>query len=258
MGPAAAVALGFVAGVLSGAFGIGGGVLLVPALSLAFGLGGLEAVGTSLPVMIPTALAGAYSYLRAGQIRVSDGLRMGLAGAVTAPLGALGADRVGGTFVLVALALVVLYIAVDVAIQVWRPPARRHLEAAEPTSEGIPLGLTLGIGATAGAVAGFLGVGGGFLMVPLLSRYARVPVKRAIGTSLTAIAILAVPGPLSHVALGNADLLLAVVLALGMVPGALVGARITLGARDRVVQTAFAILLWLIGIVLLLRQAGIA
>lgn len=241
---------------LSGGFGVGGGVILVPLLTLVYGLDGLVAVGTALPVMIPTAAAGALTYLRADRIRLSDGVKMGLAGAVTAPLGALGAEELGGSAVLVALSVVVLYVAVDVGLRAWRSSAPA-LGGADPPSGRVPTGLALGIGALAGAVAGLLGLGGGFLIVPLLVRYAHVPIKRAIGTSLSAIAILAIPGAISHVALGNSDLLVAAALALGMVPGAVTGARITLGARERAVQISFAVMLSLVGATLLLRELGV-
>jgi len=74
----ATLALGLVVGVLSGLFGIGGGVIMVPALILLFGVSDLTARGTSLMVMIPTSFAGTVSNLRRGRVRLSDGLLTGL------------------------------------------------------------------------------------------------------------------------------------------------------------------------------------
>jgi uncharacterized membrane protein YfcA len=99
-----------------------------------------------------------------------------------------------------------------------------------------------------GLYSGFLGLGGGFVLVPLLTGRAGFPIKRAIGTSLTAIAILAVPGIITHAYLGHIDWVLALWLTLGAVPGALVGARIAKGSSDRRIRIGFAALLVATGV----------
>jgi hypothetical protein len=115
--------------------------------------------------------------------------------------------------------------------------------------------LTL-IGALAGFYSGFLGLGGGFVIVPGLTRYLGMPVKRAIGTSLVTVAVLAIPGTITHSLLGHVDWPLALMLPLGVVPGAVIGARLTERASDRVVRLAFAILLAVVGIWLAVSEIG--
>ena len=82
----ALVALGIVMGLASGLFGIGGGIIVVPALMALFGMGDLAAKGTSLLAMVPAAISGSLPNLRAGLVRLSDGLIMG----TTAVLASLG------------------------------------------------------------------------------------------------------------------------------------------------------------------------
>lgn len=255
-------AIGFVSGVLSGMFGIGGGIVTTPAIRLLLDVPALVAVGTPLAAILPSAITGSVQYAKSGLSDVRSGITMGLAGSAAAVLGAWLTRLVGGSFVLLATAALILYTAVDVVLQAIRPP-RIELQAAEESDAVNPpppgtLGLTrrpatsglIVLGAVTGLYSGFLGLGGGFILVPMLSRWLGFPVKAAIGTSLVTISILAVPGIIMHAALGNIDWLIALGLTLGVIPGALVGAHITLGATDRTVRFAFAALLVTVGMLL--------
>jgi uncharacterized membrane protein YfcA len=118
-------------------------------------------------------------------------------------------------------------------------------------------GAIVALGAATGLYSGFLGLGGGFILVPMLTRLFGMPIKRAIGTSLAAIAILAIPGSITHYVLGHIDLVLALGLALGVVPGVLVGARLTAAAKERTLTVAFAGLLVFAGVSLALNELGV-
>lgn len=282
-GALAAIAVGFGSGVLSGLFGIGGGLVTTPAIRLLLGYGALVAVGTPLPVILPGALTGAYSYLRRGLADVRAGLIMGCVGAITSLLGALLSSRVGGPAVLVVTAVVILGAAADMALQ-QRDSSRRARAAgaaegaiaeapggdvrvsgeAESDETLAPasgparghgtLSRFLLIGLVAGVYSGFLGLGGGFVIVPGLTRLCGFPVKRAIGTSLVAVAALAIPGTVAHGLLGHIDWTLALMLAIGVVPGAAVGARLTEVASDRVIRLSFAGLLTVVAIWLAISE----
>ena len=255
------LAIGFVSGVLSGMFGIGGGIITTPALRMLVGVPALVAVGTPLPVIIPSAITGALSYARQGLADVRAGVTIGLSGSAFAVAGALSAKRVGGRAVLVATAALIIYMAVDMALQAAKTP-RSSGNGGSSTDGSVPpaptaaLGSLVLVGAMTGVYSGFLGVGGGFVLVPLLTRWFRYPVKRAIATSLVAVALLAIPGSITHYLLGNVDLVLAALLAVGVVPGAFVGARITLGASDRSVRIGFAVLLACTGLILGASEIG--
>jgi uncharacterized membrane protein YfcA len=85
-------------------------------------------------------------------------------------------------------------------------------------------------------------------MVPALTLWIGMPLKRALGTSLAIIAVLVVPGTAVHALLGNVDWAIFLALTLGVVPGARLGARIALGARERTLRLAVGTFLLLVGI----------
>jgi uncharacterized protein len=255
------VAIGFVSGVLSGLFGIGGGVITTPAIRLLLDAPAIVAVATPLPVIVPGAVTGSVSYARAKVSDVRSGLTLGLAGAPFAIAGAFIADRVKGEFVLLATAVLVLWMAADMALQALRKPrAHGGIDGeADPAlappcpEDGEPRPRTLalvGIGGLAGLYSGFLGLGGGFVLVPMMTRFLRFPMKRAIGTSLTAVAILAIPGTITHAFLGNIDWTMALLLIVGVVPGALLGARLSLGSSEKSLRIGFATLLAITAVLL--------
>ena len=104
-----------------------------------------------------------------------------------------------------------------------------------------PRGTTAGwrysvLGGFTGLVSGLLGVGGGIVFVPLVTTMLGMPLKRALGTSLVLIAIIAIPGTIVHAALGHIDWGIAFALALGVIPGARIGASIALGTRERTLR----------------------
>ena len=256
----ATIVVGLASGVLSGAFGIGGGLLTTPAITLLLGYPALIAVGTPLPVIVPGALTGAISYYRRDLADVRAGLVMALAGTVGSVAGAFVTRFVGGTAVLLVTAVVIAGASIDMLLQ-HRATAGRAVPGeaesdeslaaiAVPAPAPVPARALafVAIGAVAGLYSGFLGLGGGFVVVPALTRWCGMPVKRAIGTSLVTVAALAIPGTLTHWYLGHVDWTLAVLLAIGVVPGAVIGARLTGRASDRSVRLAFAILLAVVGV----------
>jgi uncharacterized membrane protein YfcA len=108
----AVILLGVAAGVVAGLFGVGGGIIFVPTLTLILGLSQLEAEATSLLAIIPVALLGSWRQTRSGDVRWRDATIMGLVSVATAVAGALIADvapervlRVGFAILLVATAV---------------------------------------------------------------------------------------------------------------------------------------------------------
>jgi uncharacterized membrane protein YfcA len=264
------IGVGLVAGVLSGMFGIGGGLVTTPAIRLLLGFPALIAVGTPLPVILPTAVAGAVSYARRGLADVRAGVVIGLAGAPVAVVGAWLSGVIGGRWIMVLTAASMLYVAADMAVRARSTfgtalPGRADPEpvvaevadapAPDPAPPvRAPLAPLIAIGVAAGLYSGLLGLGGGFVVVPALARWLGFPLKRAIGTSLVTVALLSVPGSVAHLALGHVDLSLAAWLVLGTVPGALIGARLTAAARERHVAFAFATALAVTGVVLAVSE----
>jgi len=250
-----AVAIGFAAGYLSGQFGIGGGIVTTPAIRLVLGYPELIAVGTPLPVIIPTAVVGAIAYVRRGLAEVRLGLSIGIVGAGFSVLGAWASDLVGGRIVLLVTAALICWMAVDMILLARQVPAQ-EAEGEAPGGQQHAWWKVGVLGIVTGLYSGFLGVGGGFVVVPALIRYFGLSAKRAIGTSLIVVSILAVPGTIAHYLLGHVDVALAVALMVGVVPGALLGARVTARAREESVRVGFAVLLLVVAAILAASELG--
>jgi uncharacterized membrane protein YfcA len=103
---------------------------------------------------------------------------------------------------------------------------------APPAAPSITPAPLVGIGVVAGGMSGLLGVGGGVVMVPAFAEIAKLPIKTAIASSLLCVAAFAVPGTITHWALGNIDWRFAIPLAIGVVPGARLGAAVAIKAND--------------------------
>jgi uncharacterized membrane protein YfcA len=241
------VLAGFAAGVLAGMFGVGGGIVSTPAISAIYGVAPVVAVATPLPVIFPTAIVGAETYRRSGQIDLRAAAWISIFGAFAAAAGAALTGIVNGHLLLIVTAVLLAWQAVEVArgATVREAAARR-----EATVWGYA-----GIGLVAGLASGLLGIGGGIVIVPMLAGWLGMPLKRALGTSLAAIVAIVVPGAAVHAALGHIDWGIALVLALGSVAGARIGARIALGARERTLRLLVGGFLGLVAVAYGVSQA---
>jgi hypothetical protein len=254
--------VGLASGVLSGMFGVGGAVLTTPGIR-ALGATPIEAVGSTVPPILPGALSGTVRYSRAGLVNWRVGVVCGLAGTVLAVAGAWISDSVDGHLLMVATALLLLYTGLSTLTQVRR---HRHvpIEAEGPEADlerdgnlalrtaatrVHPLGQLVAAGAGAGALAGLLGLGGGVVMMPVFTRILRIPMKVAVATSLVAVAMFSVPALVTHAALGHINWAYSLLLVAGTVPGAQIGSKITLGASDRTIQTLFGLFLTVLALV---------
>lgn len=244
--------IGAVSGVLSGAFGIGGGIVTTPAIRLILKAPALVAVGTPLPVIIPGALTGAWTYLRRDLVDVRAATTVGVVGSIASIVGAWLSKLAGGSAVMLATAALIVYVAADTAV--WAAKKSRGHHGQRPAAPAVPRVATIGL--AAGLYSGFLGLGGGFVIVPLLTRWLGFDMKRAVGTSLLSVAILAIPGSVAHYLLGHIDPKIALGLAVGVVPGAAVGSRLTVLARETAVRYAFAVMLVCVAVWLVLGELG--
>jgi uncharacterized membrane protein YfcA len=252
---------GFLAGVLSGMFGVGGAVISTPAIR-ALGAPPLDAVGSTMPAVIPSAISGSLRYYREGLLQLRVVAVTAGVGIVASVGGALLTDSIPGDGHVLMLFTAVL-VGVS-AIQLGRPRAAPdtspdsapEVVLAEGETDAGPgavathagtvrdAGWRLAvIGVAAGGMSGLLGVGGGIVMVPLFTAWVRLPLKQALGTSLACVGVLAVPGTITHALLGNIDWLFALPLCIGVVPGARIGAHLTIRSSDRRMRVLVAGLL---------------
>ena len=295
---ALALLLGFVTGVLSALFGIGGAIVSNPGLRI-LGAAPLVAVGTTLPSILPGAISGTLRYRREGLIDWRLIIPAAAAGLLAVVGGSLLSHAVPGQG-----HLLLLLIAVLLAVTAWRtaftgatpeagvPGAGDNRE--HPTSPSAPLPLrggshrrvgwsraatpgpgspaptpgpagsdpvtsgrlarrrrwiAAGIGLSAGLLSGLLGIGGGVIMVPAFTELLSMSLKSAIATSLACVGIFGVPATITHAFLGDVDWRLAVLLAIGVIPGARVGAALTIRTAERRLRLAVGVFLALVALV---------
>jgi uncharacterized membrane protein YfcA len=227
----AAVLVGAGVGFLSGAFGKGGSAVSTPLLHAA-GVPAMAAIASPLPATIPSTLLAGRSYARAGHIdrRV---LRVGLlVGIPATAFGALATRWIPGGGLIVATDVVLLVLALRMLMQAH--------DTDDTPARAASLALVVAVVAVVGAVSGLLGNSGGFLLAPLFIGVLRMPVRRALGTSLALAAALAVPGTIVHAWLGHIDWSLTLAFGLAAVPLASAGARAALRLRERHLTTAYA------------------
>ncbi len=224
--------IGFASGVASGAFGIGGALLSTPGIRWFLDTPPLIAVGTTLPVIVPTALTGVATYARNKLIDTRTAAVLCMSGAVFAVVGALTTQVVAGEALLVATAALILILSVRM-LRSTPPP-----EASSPRP---PVGILLVVGAVSGFVSGLLGVGGGVILVPVFAVLLRFPVKTALGTSLAVVAAQSIPGSITHAFIGNIDWRIVGGLVLGVAPGAHLGSRAAVAAEDAKLRVVVAV-----------------
>jgi uncharacterized membrane protein YfcA len=175
------IVFGTAIGLLLGLVGGGGSILTVPILVYAIGLGVHEATATSLVIVGLTALSGALPHARAGRVELRTAVLFGAAGILGAFAGTWANQRVSGPMILLLFGLLMLGVAARMAF--GRKPSHQPEDAA-PHPAAVPIA-----GLVVGVMTGFFGVGGGFLIVPAMVFFGRLPLKTAIATSLVVISV---------------------------------------------------------------------
>lgn len=283
------VLVGIGIGVLSGLLGIGGGTIMVPVLRLGYGLDAFMATATSLFAIIPISLAGAITHIRARSCFPKLGLLLGIAGAVTSSAGVYLGSISPSWLIMLAAAIIIVYSAFTMLRKALRmgkggtdPSVAGGQKGTDPTTptgnkgtdphgaheaEQTPpcafaftrknVALAVVIGLIAGFASGYVGVGGGFIMVPLMTAWLGIPMKRTSGTSLIAIIILAIPGVIQQAFLGHIDYLAGIMLCVGAIPGAVLGARLVPRVPERTLRFIFAGLLAVAAVMLVINEFGL-
>ena len=262
---------GVFVGVMSGLLGVGGGTIMVPIFRLAFGMSPLASTATSLFAIIPTSISGVVAHARAKTCLPKLGLALGVGGAVMSPMGVWLASVSPGWLVICVAAIVIGFSAFKMfkkAVKCAPTPragrAGGNVQAA--SAKAVPDQPVLSrkqylqgacIGLIAGLASGYVGVGGGFIMVPLMLAVLDIPMSLASGTSLIAIMILAIPGVIEQGLLGNIECLAGIAIVVGSIPGALVGARLVRVVPERQLRFIFGGFLLVAAVMLMLNEFGI-
>lgn len=267
----APVLVGIGIGILSGMLGIGGGTVMVPIFRLAFDMSAIMSTATSLFTIIPTSISGAVSHIRAKTCIVSLGVAAGIGGACTSPLGVWLATISPPWLIMAAAAIIIGYSAISMLRKALKmkpakaPAVSDEAEAVQGHAAGAVDGkltrkqllIGAGIGLGAGLASGYVGVGGGFIMVPLMLSLIGISMKKASGTSLIAVMILAIPGVIEQGILGNINYTTGIMVAIGSIPGAVIGARLVRKVPERILRFIFGGFLIVAAIMLVLNETGV-
>jgi uncharacterized membrane protein YfcA len=268
-------AISIAAGVIGALAGVGGGILVVPALTLVFGVDIRLAIGASIVSVIATSSGAAAAYVRDRMTDMRVGMFLELATTSGAVVGALLAAVVASSLLFVLLGLVLLLSAAQQVTRLGEelPPdtavspaaARLRLVGSYPdarlgrevpyAAQRVPLGFAMMAGA--GVVSGLLGIGSGALKVLAMDGAMRLPMKVSSATSNFMIGVTAAASAGIYLGRGDVDPTIAAPVALGVLAGATIGARILPRLSNRSVRLVFLPVLIVIGLQTLARGLGI-
>ncbi len=254
-----AVALAACAGFLAGFLGIGGGIILVPLFIWLFKLAGMpahlivhSALGTSLCIILPTALSSTLGHLRRGYVDWHQVFYLAQGGVCGALLGSSLAAMLSGSLLRALFGIMQISIGLKLLIT----PASRSLSPAKDP-DGRQLAL---VGLAGGIFSSFFGVGGGVIAVPLMLLVLRMPIHRAVGNSCALIVISAFFGTLSYAyhgfsatasvpySFGYINLLVVLIVTPLTMIFAQIGARFASLVGQAKLTRLFALLLILVGV----------
>jgi len=242
------LSLSGVIGFTLGVFGGGGSILAVPMLVFVLRVAPSVAVGMSLAIVGTTSLVASYVHHGRGQVRPKVAFLFGGAGIPTAFLAAHLTHLVAGQVLMLSFAALMVLVGgwmLKGATRVQSDESRdmTAVEARRPQTLRALLA-----GAVVGGVTGFLGVGGGFLVVPALVAFAGLGLREAVGTSLLVIALNSAAGFVGHLGSGGPNLGLVAAPTLAAVVGALVGERTGRALSVGRLRSGFAVFVILAGV----------
>ncbi|MGA7281699.1 MAG: sulfite exporter TauE/SafE family protein [Acidimicrobiia bacterium] len=269
--------VGVVAGSIGALVGIGGGIIIVPALALGFGYDIRTSVATSLVAVVATSAAAGTKYARDGLTNIRLGLTLEVVTAVGGVAGGLIAVSIAPNVIYGVFSLVTLL----VAVLMWRhddereDPSREAVDSPRAGSDALRssyvdqatrrqidyrprrLGFGMSLSSVAGVLSGLLGVGGGFLKVPAMTLAMDVPAKAAAATSNFMVGITAVASLVIYLARGFVQPAVAVPVTLGIVIGAVVMSQFTNKVSGLQVQRVLSVVLVIIAVQMALESAGV-
>ena len=264
--------VGLVGGTFGAMVGLGGGVFIIPALTLFLGVPIHSAISASLIAVVATSTTAAAAYVREDL----SNMRLGMTLETMTVSGALVGGFVGATLSKGVLSGV--FGAVMIAVSFYMVFGKRAVQAPVAHDEDLgrlghsyydrslrtvvsykvhrlPAGMA--VSGVAGAVSGLLGVGGGFLKVPVMVLAMGVPVRAAVSTSSFMIGVTACASSVVFFARGLVDPTVTVPVVFGVTLGAYVGSKLTLRVRSSVLTVLLAIVLFALSVQMILSAAGI-
>ena len=283
--------IGFISGVFTGFFGVGGGFFLTPALNI-LGLQIVYAIGTSFFALIGKALFGAWKHLRLGNIHLKLGIILGLS--------SIGGVELGKRFVLyldrqnlAGTSIRITYIIILILISFFM--LREYLSRTRKTADNqegkgtqgqeksslamlivskirlspkitlheseigsVSCWVLAAVGVLIGFLSGVIGVGGGFISLPLLIYVVGIPAIMAVGTSLIIVFLTSSYGAFAYAITGHVEVITAAVILVGSFLGVQIGVMAAKTAVEMRIKFLFALLLLCVAVSVLFKQIGMA
>ena len=252
-----------IAGFLGALTGLGGGVVIVPLLTLVFGVDIRYAIGASLVSVIATSSGAAATYVREGYTNIRIGMFLEIATTLGALVGAFLAARVSTGVIGIVFGLMLIYSAyVSARPQPAIIPAEKpdkwgeklRMNGSYPSLQGeqaysvyrVPAGFGLMFGA--GALSGLLGIGSGAMKVLAMDQIMKIPFKVSTTTSNFMIGVTAAASAGVYLKRGFIEPGLAMPVMLGVLAGSMLGAKILVKTRTKILRLIFAVVIVAMGI----------
>jgi len=230
------IAIGLIAGLISGSFGVGGGIIIVPGLVLFLHFDQRLSHGTSLLAIMPIAAAGVVGFAFHDSINVTYALFLGLGSILGAIVGTKLLGSISNVWLARIFSATLLITALRLFIDI-------PVEAQELTLSPTSALILIFVGILVGGIAGLLGVGGGIVLVPVLIIFFGAAAPVAKGTSLLVTLIAGTTGSWRNYRNANVDIPVAVKIGLAGIPTALIGAQLAMVMSEQVSAILFALLL---------------
>jgi len=255
------------AGLFGSMLGVGGGVIMVPMLTLAFGAPIKTAIAASIVCVIATSSVAQTVFVRRGMTNVRLGMSLEMATSIGAVTGGITAVLVDPRLLQIAFAAVTIYVAWqmrrrggDVAPEQTGLLAAAYQDPADGrlVTYGVKrmkLGFVLCLGA--GNISGLLGIGGGAFKVPIMNLLMSVPLKATVATSNLMIGVTAATGAAIFYGRGYLDPYYAVPATLGILVGASFGPHLAMRLRSSTLALVFEIVLAVFAVLMALKAVGV-
>ena len=230
------IVIGMMAGLISGSFGVGGGIIIVPGLVVFLQFTQRLSHGTSLLAILPIAAAALVGFIFHDSIDVVYGLFLGLGSIFGALLGTKLLGSISNIWLARIFSAALFVAAARLFIEI-------PVESQELSLSPVTAMVLVVIGVFIGVMAGLLGIGGGLVLIPILMIFFGTAAPVAKGTSLLVTLIAGATGTWSNYRNANIDIPVAVKIGLAGVPTALIGSQLAMLMSDRVSNVLFALLL---------------
>ena len=244
------ISVGLIAGTLGSLLGIGGGLIVVPSLVLLFGIDIKVAVATSLIAVITSSNSAGSVYVGNGTANMRLGMFLEIATTLGAITGGILAIKVSSSAVSALFSVLTLISAILII-----KPQKFHEISNSSSFEGHLPGSIISY--IAGIFSGMLGVGGGFLKVPAMTHFMKVPIKTAVATSNFMIGVTAVTSLFVYLTNGFVVPQLAAPVVIGATIGSLLGTQVAKKIPVTLLKKIFAVLLILVSLQMLLKALGV-